>query len=134
MASKVPASKRAGTALGQRRVDPRTSLLDEPTTFLDTNYQIEVLDLLVELNRERGTTIVMVLHELNLAARYADHLIAMRERRIVAAGAPGDVVTAETVHEVFALRCDVLPDPRTGLPLVVHISRHEHPKASVPST
>ena len=100
-------------------------LLDEPTTFLDVNYQVEVLDLLVELNRERGTTIVMVLHELNLAARYADHLIAMKAGRIVAAGVPGEVVTAATVREVFDLRCDVLADPRTGSPLVVPISRHD---------
>ena len=100
-------------------------LLDEPTTFLDVNYQVEVLDLLVELNRERGTTIVMVLHELNLAARYADHLIAMKAGRIVAAGVPGEVVTAARVREVFDLRCDVLADPRTGSPLVVPISRHD---------
>ncbi|MET0783126.1 MAG: ABC transporter ATP-binding protein, partial [Leifsonia flava] len=66
-------------------------LLDEPTTFLDINYQIEVLDLLVELNRERGTTIVMVLHELGLASRYADHLIAMKDGAIVAEGEPADV-------------------------------------------
>jgi iron complex transport system ATP-binding protein len=100
-------------------------LLDEPTTFLDINYQVEVLDLLVQLNRTAGTTIVMVLHELNLAARYADHLIAMKGGRIVAAGAPGDVVTAATVREVFALECDILADPRTGSPLVVPVGRHQ---------
>lgn len=99
-------------------------LLDEPTTFLDINYQIEVLDLLVDLNRERGTTIVLVLHELNLAARYADHLVAMRRGRIIAEGDPAEVVTAAVVEEVFDLPCEVIADPRTGSPLVIPIGRH----------
>ncbi|MET0734169.1 MAG: ABC transporter ATP-binding protein [Microbacterium sp.] len=99
-------------------------LLDEPTTFLDINYQIEVLDLLVDLNRERGTTIVLVLHELNLAARYADLLVAMSHGRVLAAGSPADVVTEEIVARVFALDCEIIPDPRTGSPLVVPIGRH----------
>ncbi|WP_154793338.1 ABC transporter ATP-binding protein [Occultella kanbiaonis] len=99
-------------------------LLDEPTTFLDINHQIELLDLLVDLNRERGTTIVLVLHELNLAARYADHLVAMRDGRVVAAGPPATVVTAQTVREVFDLPCDVVADPRTGAPMVIPIGRH----------
>lgn len=99
-------------------------LLDEPTTFLDINYQIEVLDLLADLNRQRGTTIVLVLHELNLAARYADHLVAMRHGRIVAEGDPDEVVTAAVVEEVFDLPCEVIADPRTGSPLVVPIGRH----------
>ncbi|TDE97336.1 ABC transporter ATP-binding protein [Occultella glacieicola] len=99
-------------------------LLDEPTTFLDLNHQIELLDLLVDLNRQRGTTIVLVLHELNLAARYADLLVAMRSGRIVDAGPPAQVVTAATVRDVFDLRCDVIPDPRTGAPMVIPIGRH----------
>jgi iron complex transport system ATP-binding protein len=99
-------------------------LLDEPTTFLDVNYQIEVLDLLVDLNRERGKTIVMVLHELSLACRYADHLIAMKDGRIVTEGRPGEVVTAATVEEVFSLECDVIADPRSGTPLVIPLGRH----------
>ncbi|ROS28031.1 ABC transporter ATP-binding protein [Cellulomonas sp. PhB150] len=99
-------------------------LLDEPTTFLDINFQVEVLDLLTDLNRERGTTIVMVLHDLNLACRYADHVVAMRSGRIVAEGRPADVIDAEVVAEVFDLRCDVLVDPRSGTPMIVPIGRH----------
>ncbi len=99
-------------------------LLDEPTTFLDINYQVEVLDLLTDLNRASGTTIVMVLHDLNLACRYADHVIAMKDGAIVVEGAPRDVITAEVVEEVFALRCDVLADPRSGTPMIVPIGRH----------
>jgi iron complex transport system ATP-binding protein len=99
-------------------------LLDEPTTYLDVAHQMELLELLRDLNAARGTTIVMVLHELNLAARFADHLVAMREGRIVAAGAPGGVLTEETVHEVFGLSCRVIPDPVSGTPLVVPLGRH----------
>ena len=77
-------------------------LLDEPTTFLDISHQIEVLDLLTDLNQARGTTIVMVLHDLNLAARYADHLIAMANGRLHSSGRPEEVLTVETVRDVFA--------------------------------
>lgn len=99
-------------------------LLDEPTTFLDVAHQIEVLDLLTDLNRERGTTIVMVLHDLNLAARYADELVAVRDGRIHAAGAPIDVVTDALVRDVFGLESSVIPDPLTGKPLVLPAGRH----------
>jgi iron complex transport system ATP-binding protein len=99
--------------------DPRILLLDEPTTFLDLSHQLEVLDLLVELNRSSGTTIVVVLHELNLAARYADDLVVMRDGRVVAQGPPSHVLTAEVVAEAFALDALVMPDPLTGTPLVV---------------
>lgn len=99
-------------------------LLDEPTTFLDISHQIDVLDLLTDLNRNRGTTVAMVLHDLNLAARYADHLVAMAEGRIVAAGTPDDVLTEKTVEEVFGLRSRVVPDPLTGRPMIVPIGRH----------
>ncbi len=99
-------------------------LLDEPTTFLDIAHQIEVLDLLAELGRDRGTTIVMVLHDLNLAARYADELIAMSDGRIVAGGAPADILTPELVERVFGIRSRVLPDPVSGAPLVVPMGRH----------
>ncbi|QIZ99294.1 ABC transporter ATP-binding protein [Leifsonia sp. PS1209] len=99
-------------------------LLDEPTTFLDISHQIDVLDLLLDLNAERGTTVVMVLHDLNLAARYADHLIAMRAGAIVAAGTPAEVVTAELVREVFGVDSVIAPDPVTGTPLVVPLGRH----------
>ena len=98
-------------------------LLDEPTTFLDLAHQIDVLDLLDRLVDERGRTVVMVLHDLNQACRYADVLVAMREGRVCAAGRPGDVVDAAFVHEVFGLRCRVIDDPETGLPLVVPARR-----------
>lgn len=99
--------------------DPRIMLLDEPTTFLDIAHQVDVLDLLCELNRDRGTTVVMVLHDLNLAARYADHLVVMADGRIVREGSPGAVITAETVHVAFGLDCRVIKDPVVGSPLVV---------------
>ncbi len=99
-------------------------LLDEPTTFLDIAHQVELLDLLVDLDRERGKTIVVVLHDLGLACRYADHLIAMRDGSIVAQGAPGDIVDAALVREVFGIDSVVLADPVSGTPLVVPRSRH----------
>jgi iron complex transport system ATP-binding protein len=99
-------------------------LLDEPTTFLDVSHQIEVLDLLTDLNRARGTTIVMVLHDLNLAARYADHLVALTAGRIHAAGDPVDVLTEEVVRVVFGLDCRVIVDPTSGKPLMLPIGRH----------
>jgi iron complex transport system ATP-binding protein len=98
---------------------PATMLLDEPTTFLDLAHQLDVLDLLRAVNVERGRTVVMVLHDLELAARYADHLIAMRAGRIVAEGAPGDVVTEDLVGSVFDVDAAVVPDPLTGTPLVL---------------
>ncbi|MEW2069485.1 ABC transporter ATP-binding protein [Streptomyces sp. NPDC007346] len=99
-------------------------LLDEPTTFLDASHQIEVLDLLTDLNRSRGTTIVMVLHDLNLAARYADHLIALADGRLHAAGTPAEVLTEETVRAVFGLDSRVIEDPVSGRPLMLPIGRH----------
>ncbi|QLE76201.1 ABC transporter ATP-binding protein [Streptomyces rectiverticillatus] len=94
-------------------------LLDEPTTYLDIAHQVEVLDLVRRLNRERGRTVVAVLHDLNQAARYADHLVAMKAGRIVAQGRPAEIVTADLVREVFGLESVVVPDPVTGSPLVV---------------
>jgi iron complex transport system ATP-binding protein len=102
-------------------------LLDEPTTFLDLAHQVEVLDLLVDLNRSRGTTVVMVLHDLGLAARYADHLVAMRAGRVHAAGTPAEVVTEALVRDVFDLECRVVTDPISGTPLIVPIGRHHRP-------
>lgn len=99
-------------------------LLDEPTTFLDVSHQVEVLDLLTDLNRDRGTTIVMVLHDLNLAARYADHLVAMAGGRVYGVGDPSDVLTAETVSAVFGLDSRVISDPVSGKPLVLPVGRH----------
>ncbi len=98
-------------------------LLDEPTTFLDIAHQIEVLDLCAELHERQGRTLVAVLHDLNHAARYATHLIAMRDGRIVKAGRPGEVLTAALVEEVFGLPCRVIDDPETGTPLVVPAAR-----------
>ncbi|MGW7521492.1 ABC transporter ATP-binding protein [Streptomyces sp. NPDC054796] len=98
-------------------------LLDEPTTYLDIAHQVEVLDLCARLHEEQGRTLVAVLHDLNQAARYATHLIAMRDGAIVAEGAPGDVVTAELVEEVFGLSCRVIADPESGTPLVVPSAR-----------
>ncbi|WP_433077294.1 ABC transporter ATP-binding protein [Dactylosporangium sp. CA-052675] len=94
-------------------------LLDEPTTYLDLSHQIDVLDLVARLHRERGRTIVMVLHDLNLAARYADHVVAMRGGAIVAQGGPAEVITPELLSSVFGLEALVIPDPATGTPLVV---------------
>jgi iron complex transport system ATP-binding protein len=98
-------------------------LLDEPTTYLDIAHQVEVLDLLADLNQTRGTTIVMVLHDLNLAARYADHLIAMCDGRIVAAGPPADVIDEDCVRAVFGMECRVVEDPVTGTPMVIPLGR-----------
>jgi iron complex transport system ATP-binding protein len=98
-------------------------LLDEPTTYLDLAHQIEVLDLCAQLHEEQGRTLVAVLHDLNHAARYATHLIAMRDGRVVASGPPGRIVTAELVEEVFRLPCRVIDDPETGTPLVVPAAR-----------
>ncbi|MEU7647353.1 ABC transporter ATP-binding protein [Streptomyces huasconensis] len=94
-------------------------LLDEPTTYLDISHQVEVLDLVRRLNHDRGRTVVVVLHDLNQAARYADHLVAMKSGEIVAEGPPSKIVTEELVREVFGLQCVVVPDPVTGSPLVV---------------
>jgi iron complex transport system ATP-binding protein len=96
-------------------------LLDEPTTHLDLAHAVDVLDLVDRLHRERGRTVVMVLHDLSLAARYADHLVAMRDGRIVAQGAPREVITTELLAEVFGLRAAVLPDPVSDGVLVVPI-------------
>lgn len=98
---------------------PRIMLLDEPTTYLDIAHQVDVLELLDGLNHEHGTTVVMVLHDLNLAARYAHHLVVLHRGRVLAEGPPADVLTPEVVGEAFGLRCRVVPDPVTGTPLVV---------------
>jgi iron complex transport system ATP-binding protein len=99
-------------------------LLDEPTTFLDISHQVEVLDLLVDLNRTRGTTIVMVLHDLNLAARYADHLVAMVDGSPHAEGTPEAVLTEEMVRTVFGLESRIIIDPTSGRPMMLPIGRH----------
>ncbi|MEL5991938.1 ABC transporter ATP-binding protein [Microbacterium phosphatis] len=99
-------------------------LLDEPTTFLDVAHQIEVLDLLTDLNRSKGTTIVMVLHDMNMAARYADHIFAMCAGELIASGAPAEVMTSELISDVFGLDAAVIPDPVSGAPMVLPRGRH----------
>ncbi|WP_174535129.1 ABC transporter ATP-binding protein [Micromonospora chalcea] len=99
--------------------DTEALLLDEPTTYLDLAHQVEVLDLLHRLRAERGRTVVAVLHDLNQAARYAGHLIAMRDGEVVAAGEPREILTADLVRDVFGLECVVVPCPVSGAPLVV---------------
>lgn len=94
-------------------------LLDEPTTFLDIAHQIELMELLRRLNRDEGHTIVAVLHDLNHAARYASHLVAMRDGDIIARGDPSEILTADRVKEVFDLTCRVIEDPVSGTPLIV---------------
>lgn len=108
-------------------------LLDEPTTFLDVSHQIEVLDLLVDMNAARGTTIVMVLHDLNLAARYADHLIAVADKGIYAEGSPTEILTRELVKAVFGLECHIATDPVAGTPLMVPVGRHKTQAALRPA-
>ena len=99
-------------------------LLDEPTTFLDLAHQVEVLDLLAGLNRREQRTIVIVLHDLNLACRYAHHLVAMKDGAIVSEGRPAEVITVDTVRAVFGLECQVIDDPLTGTPMVLPIPAH----------
>ena len=99
-------------------------LLDEPTTYLDVSHQVEVLDLLTDLNQARGITIVMVLHDLNMAARYSDRLVAMAQGRVHAHGTPEDVLSEATIRQVFGLRCRVIPDPVSGKPMMLPIGRH----------
>lgn len=97
-------------------------LLDEPTTYLDLAHAIDVLDLVDDLH-ESGRTVVMVLHDLNLATRYSDNLVVMRAGSILAQGHPRDVITAGLLHEAFGLQAVVIEDPTGGGPLVVPIGR-----------
>lgn len=98
--------------------------LDEPTTFLDINYQIEILDLMVDLNQRKQTTIVMVLHDINLAARYADYLYAMKNGKLIAQGAPSDIVTEKLIMDVFGMKSRIISDPVSKSPYVIPIGRH----------
>jgi iron complex transport system ATP-binding protein len=109
-------------------------LLDEPTTFLDLAHQIEILHLLERLNRDQSRTIVMVVHDLNHATRHAQHVIALRDGRVVAAGTPAEVVTPELLRQVFGVEAEVVPDPRTGVPLCIAygLASRQLPEASQP--
>ena len=99
-------------------------LLDEPTTFLDINHQVEVLDLLTDLVRAGGRTIVVVLHDLNLACRYADHIVAMKAGQILAEGRPVEVMTENVVRDVFGMASRIVVDPVSNTPMIVPIGRH----------
>ncbi|MFC5452950.1 ABC transporter ATP-binding protein [Paenibacillus aestuarii] len=92
-------------------------LLDEPTTFLDMAHQLEVLKLLERLKEQEGRTIIMVVHDLNHATRYAQHVVAIKNGKVVAEGSPNEVVTPEVLREVFGIEADIVEDPRTGTPL-----------------
>ena len=105
-------------------------LLDEPTTFLDINHQIEVLDLLADLNQARATTVVMVLHDLNLAARYADHLAAIHQGSLHSFGPAEHILTEETVQTVFGLKSRIITDPISGKPMMLPIGRHASQNAN----
>ncbi|WP_328713369.1 ABC transporter ATP-binding protein [Nocardia salmonicida] len=100
--------------------DPEVMLLDEPTTFLDLAHQLDVLDVLRNL---LPRTIIVVLHDLNLAARYADHLVAVQDGRVVAQGSPAEIVRPELIAAVFGIDCTVIDDPMTGTPLVIPAGR-----------
>ena len=104
--------------------------LDEPTTYLDITYQVEILDLLTDLNRKHGTTIVMVLHDINLSARYADYIFALHEGKLVSEGVPSEVITNHLIKRIFDLNCIVTQDPVSGSPTVVPIGRH-HTKSEM---
>ena len=104
-------------------------LLDEPTTFLDLAHQVDVLELVKRLHAELGRTVVMVLHDLNLAARYAERLIAMKDGALVASGTPHEVLTEELLRDVFDLEARVVEDPVSGTPLVLPLGRARPPDA-----
>lgn len=103
--------------------DTGVLLLDEPTTFLDMAHAVDVLDTIAELNARQETTVVMVLHDLNLAARYCDHLVVMSGGRVVGDGAPADLLTPALLDEAFGLAAQVIADPVSGTPMVVPIGR-----------
>ncbi len=98
-------------------------LLDEPTTWLDISHQIDLLELLSALNEQQGFTLAAVLHDLNQACRYANHIIALREGVIVAQGDPKEIVTAELIERIYGMRCMIIDDPVAGTPLVVPLGR-----------
>ncbi|ENX41399.1 ABC transporter ATP-binding protein [Acinetobacter sp. NIPH 2100] len=101
-------------------------LLDEPTTYLDLAHQIEILDLLYDLNQQHKKTIVMVLHDLNLACRYAHHMIAVANKNVYAQGIPSEILTANTVKNVFGLDSLIVSDPLFGTPLCIPYGKGQH--------
>ena len=99
--------------------------LDEPTTFLDIAYQIDILDLLGELNRSKKTTIIMVLHDINLSVRYADYIFALKSGNLYAEGAPEKIISEKLIKDVYGLDNQVIIDPSSNAPMVVPIGRHQ---------
>ncbi|MCR5716221.1 MAG: ABC transporter ATP-binding protein [Lachnospiraceae bacterium] len=102
--------------------------LDEPTTYLDIAYQIEILDLLKELNHCKHTTIVMVLHDINLSSKYADYIFAMKNGHLIKEGTPEEIITADTIHDIYGINSLVIPDPLSKSPFVIPISSHDAAK------
>lgn len=99
--------------------------LDEPTTYLDIAYQVEILDLLRDLNQKKKTTIVMVLHDINLSSKYADYIFAMKSGNLIKEGLPKEIITPETIKEIYGIQSVVINDPISGSPMIVPISSHE---------
>ena len=100
--------------------------LDEPTTYLDIAYQIEILDLLKELNRTKKTTIVMVLHDINLSSKYADYIFAMKNGKLLAEGTPNEIITTDSVKQIYGIDSVVIEDPMSLSPFVIPISAHDN--------
>lgn len=107
-----------------------TILLDEPTTYLDMSHQVEILDLLFGLNRTEKRTIVMVLHDLNLACRNADQIIAVQNKSIFAQGKPEDIVNKDMIRSVFGMDCDITADPLFGTPLCIPYGKGRYVKGT----
>ncbi len=99
--------------------------LDEPTTFLDIAYQIEILDLLKDLNTKKKTTIVMVLHDINLASKYADYIFAMKNGKLITEGRPQDIITSTVIENIYGLKSFVITDPVSCSPMIIPISSHD---------
>lgn len=112
--------------------DTPVMLLDEPTTFLDMAHQLEVLKLLQQLNRDEGRTIVMVIHDLNHAARYADHLVAILHGKVVVEGPPADVMTLDMLRTVFGIEADIVVDARSQVPLCIPYDLASEPVEQLP--
>ena len=101
-----------------------TSKIDKSVIL--TKYQIEILDLLKELNKKRGTTIVMVLHDINLSTKYADYLFAMKDGKLIKQGTPSEIITDDTIKEIYGIDSVIIPDPISNSPLVIPVSAHDN--------